>query len=93
MHPPRKGNFPTKSTIGQGATTFVKNTSQAGIYQHISVPNLMPRSNKISYKKFAVKPHKRCLFGRGTTQMENNYHIDPPGRRSYSSISFREGVD
>ncbi|CAN7086214.1 unnamed protein product [Brassica oleracea var. botrytis] len=36
MHPPRKGNFPTKSTIGQGATTFVKNTSQAGIYQHIS---------------------------------------------------------
>ncbi|KAG2252902.1 hypothetical protein Bca52824_083038 [Brassica carinata] len=69
MHPPRKGNFPTKATIGQGATTFVKNTSQA------------------------VKPHKRCLFGRGTTQMENNYHIDPPGRRSYSSISFREGVD
>ncbi|CAN7004080.1 unnamed protein product [Brassica oleracea var. botrytis] len=24
-----KGNFPTKATIGQGATTFVKNTSQA----------------------------------------------------------------
>nr|VDD62923.1 unnamed protein product [Brassica oleracea] len=22
MHPPRKGNFPTKATIGQGATTF-----------------------------------------------------------------------
>ncbi|WZZ36760.1 hypothetical protein YC2023_020161 [Brassica napus] len=53
----------------------------------------MPRSNKISYKNLAVKPHKRCLFGRGTTQMENNYHIDPPGRHSYSSILFREGVD
>uniref|UniRef100_A0A0D3AX78 Uncharacterized protein n=1 Tax=Brassica oleracea var. oleracea TaxID=109376 RepID=A0A0D3AX78_BRAOL len=75
MHPPRKGNFPTKATIGQGATTFVKNTSQAVLCF------------------IAVKPHKRCLFGRGTTQMENNYHIDPPGRRSYSSILFREGVD
>ncbi|CAN6824936.1 unnamed protein product [Brassica oleracea] len=31
MHPPRKGNFPTKATIGQGATTFGKNTSQADI--------------------------------------------------------------
>uniref|UniRef100_A0A0D3BJH8 Uncharacterized protein n=1 Tax=Brassica oleracea var. oleracea TaxID=109376 RepID=A0A0D3BJH8_BRAOL len=75
MHPPRKGNFPTKATIGQGATTFGKNTSQAVLCF------------------IAVKPHKRYLFGRGTTQMENNYHIDPPGRRSYSSISFREGVD
>lgn len=54
MHPPRKGNFPTKATIGQGATTFVKNTSQAGIHQHISVLNLMPRSNKISYKNLVL---------------------------------------
>ncbi|CAG7901035.1 unnamed protein product [Brassica rapa] len=37
-----------------------------------------------------VNPHKRCLFGLGTTQMENNYHIDPPARPSYLSISFRE---
>nr|VDC96128.1 unnamed protein product [Brassica rapa] len=52
----------------------MKNTPQAGIHQHISV----------------VNPHKRCLFGLGTTKMENNYHIDPPARPSYSSISFRE---
>ncbi|CAG7901011.1 unnamed protein product [Brassica rapa] len=74
MHPPRRGSFPTRATIEQGAINFMKNTPQAGIHQHISV----------------VNPHKRCLFGLGTTQMENNYHIDPPARPSYSSISFRE---
>ncbi|CAN6836175.1 unnamed protein product [Brassica oleracea] len=26
MHPPRKDNFPTKATIGQGATTFSSHT-------------------------------------------------------------------
>ncbi|WZZ77552.1 hypothetical protein YC2023_098124 [Brassica napus] len=117
ISPPRRGSFPTRATIGQGATNFVKKTPQADhvdargasytdlkgqihmntveevesivVLQHFS--NTDGDENKV--ESIVVKPHKRCLFGLGTTQMENNYHIDPPGRRSYSSISFREGVD
>ncbi|CAG7901013.1 unnamed protein product [Brassica rapa] len=36
MHPPRRGSFPTRATIEQGAINFMKNTPQAGIHQHIS---------------------------------------------------------
>ncbi|KAF3572003.1 hypothetical protein F2Q69_00058392 [Brassica cretica] len=61
------------------------------VLQHFS--NTDGDENKVESIVIVVKPRKRCLFGLGTTQMENNYHIDPPGRRSYSSISFREGVD
>ncbi|CAF2105874.1 unnamed protein product [Brassica oleracea] len=114
-----RGSFPTRATIGQGATNFVKKTPQADhvdargasytdlkgqihmntveevesivVLQHFS--NTDGDENKVESIVIVVKPHKRCLFGLGTTQMENNYHIDPPGRRSYSSISFREGVD
>ncbi|KAH0917426.1 hypothetical protein HID58_025086 [Brassica napus] len=108
MHPPRRGSFPTRATIEQGAINFMKNTPQAGIHQHISVSKsyakihmkivgdvesivvLQHFSNTDGDENKVVNPHKRCLFGLGTTQMENNYHIDPPARPSYSSISFRE---
>ncbi|CAF2157913.1 unnamed protein product [Brassica rapa subsp. narinosa] len=62
------------------------------VLQHFS--NTDGNENKILYfpcgSFSVVNPHKRCLFGLGTTKMENNYHIDPPARPSYSSISFRE---
>ncbi|CAF2157898.1 unnamed protein product [Brassica napus] len=55
-----------------------------------SIVVLQHFSNTDGDENKVVNPHKRCLFGLGTTQMENNYHIDPPARPSYSSISFRE---